>query len=239
MWSTGSSIAAALVFTLASAPAIGAQAARPTGVVDGVVTDTNLVPLSDAAVGIQGSNTRVSTGANGRFRIVGVPAGELVLVVSRTGFLSASIPVQVAGDDTLRVSVELKSGTDPDMLTAAAGLAAFEERRKGGRGQFKNLAEIERLAPKTTRDLLRSFTTIRVVGTMVTSARQNIVEDPCTFQLFLNGTAIRSNSIDDLPVPKDIAAVEIYANPANVPLSFKQTREADCGAVAIWTKTGR
>jgi hypothetical protein len=223
---------------LLSAP-LSAQTPRGTSVIDGAVTDTNLVSLANVTAAIQGSNVRVTTGDNGRFRIVGLAAGEVVLVLSKAGFLSSSTIIQVTDGDTLRVSFELKPGVDPPLPAARNnGLLEFEERRKSRPGQFKTLAEIARLNPKTTRDLLRSFTSIRVVGGDVLARRENIVEDGCHFQLFVNATPIRNNTIDDLPAPGDIAAIEVYAIPSNVPLSLKTTRESNCGAVLLWTKSG-
>ncbi|HEX3865876.1 MAG TPA: carboxypeptidase-like regulatory domain-containing protein, partial [Gemmatimonadaceae bacterium] len=82
-----------------------AAAPSATGVIDGTVTDTNLVALGDAVAAIIGSNLRVATGANGKFRIVGLKPGVYILIVSRHGFVPATTRLDVPSNpDTLRVS---------------------------------------------------------------------------------------------------------------------------------------
>lgn len=53
------------------------QSAVASGTIDGVVTDTNLASLSGANASILGTGIQVVTGANGRFRIVDLPAGSI------------------------------------------------------------------------------------------------------------------------------------------------------------------
>jgi len=81
-----------------------AQRTRSFGTIDGLVSDTNLVPLHAAFVSILGTPIRVGTGPNGRFRIVRVPAGQYLLIVKRVGYRPVSSVVDVATSDTLRVS---------------------------------------------------------------------------------------------------------------------------------------
>lgn len=220
-----------------------AQPAAPTGVIDGVVTDTNLVAIGEATASILGSNVRVVTGANGRFRIIGVLAGQHVLVIQRTGFAQAKTPVDVVANDTLRVSFTLEAGgagvdsTGASPLIAAR-LQAFEERRKTARGQFKTQADIERQKPSRTADILRSFPSVRVVGSVAGRASQNIVEDICPLRLWVDGVPLRTNSVHDLPVPKQVAALETYVSAASVPLQFQTSGSEFCGAVLVWTKSG-
>src|ERR1043165_8862731 len=91
-----------MIVIAAGAPVAFAQPRGGAGAIDGVVTDTNLVSLADATVSILGSNIRVVTGANGRFRIVGVPAAEYIFVVHHVGYRPASATMRVGEVDTLR-----------------------------------------------------------------------------------------------------------------------------------------
>src|SRR6478609_5534790 len=74
--------------------AVSATAGR--GIIDGVVSDTGLVPLQAAFVSILGTNIRVGTGPNGRFRITQVPEGRYLVIVKRVGYRPASDVVDVA-----------------------------------------------------------------------------------------------------------------------------------------------
>jgi hypothetical protein len=113
-----------------------ARPATRTGTIDGVVTDTTLAPLAGATVSILGSNVRVVTNNNGRFRISGLRTGPLILVVQRLGFEPMSGRLDVAATDTARVSFSLERITaalDTVVVTGESILprfAEFEARRR-------------------------------------------------------------------------------------------------------------
>ena len=80
----------ALTMIGARTSALTAQREPASGAIDGIVTDTTLAPLADASASILASNIKVTTGANGRFVINGLPAGEYVVLVRRVGYAAAS-----------------------------------------------------------------------------------------------------------------------------------------------------
>ena len=87
-----------IAFLMLATPTLRAQNRPAFGVIDGVVSDTNLVALADATVSILGSAVRVATGANGRFRITGLRTGNYILAVQRIGY----VPIAVAiGDSSI------------------------------------------------------------------------------------------------------------------------------------------
>jgi hypothetical protein len=86
---------------------VEAQTRPVPGTIDGVVTDTSLLPLPDARASILGTSLQVVTGESGRFRILAVPPGHYILIVRRLGFTPTSASLQVAGGDTLRMSFAL------------------------------------------------------------------------------------------------------------------------------------
>src|SRR5512144_1952626 len=67
-----------------------------SGVVDGIVTNADLVPLPQATIAILGSPVHVATGENGRFRIYSLPAGRYIFVVHRLGYVAYSTTVEIA-----------------------------------------------------------------------------------------------------------------------------------------------
>ncbi len=84
------------------------QSRRPrTGIIDGIVADSTLAPLAGATISIVGSNIRIVTGDNGRFRISDVELGPHYLVAQRIGFEPVSWHVEVRASDTARVSFSL------------------------------------------------------------------------------------------------------------------------------------
>jgi carboxypeptidase family protein len=222
---------------LAPAQARGARSTSP-GTVDGVVSDTSLAPLADATITIVGTDIRVVTGANGRFRLVAVPAGEYVLLVRHIGFEATTSKITVADADTLRVSFALETAVaslDPVKIAAqnmSPKLAEFYARRKVGPGQFMTQEEIEKQNPVFTTDLLRRFLGISVGTNSARSARS-----PCQLTMVVDGVT-RYTNFSTAPVPKEIAAIEFYAGPSEVPLQYKSITSAWCGLILVWTRDG-
>jgi hypothetical protein len=237
---------AALLLIGAGALPVPAQLRPTAGAIDGVVTDTNLVSLGDATASILGSNIQVVTGANGRFRIYAIPAGQYILVVRRLGYEPSSIAVQIAGGDTLRMSFTLERiATTLDTVVIAEKrysmrMAEFEGRRKAGFGQFMTQAEIEKRNSVSTSDLIRTFTSVNVVlSTFPPGHYAMSIRGGCPFQLYLDGVAVPTPNLDDLPTPKSYAGIEVYAGPAQIPLQYKTTGGGGfCGVILIWTKDG-
>src|ERR1041385_3307554 len=109
------------IVAMASAPYLGAQVrpvrppssssgppARAFGTIDGIVSDTSLVPLQAAFVSILGTSVRIGTGPNGRFRITKVPAGQYLVIVKHVGHRPTSAVIDVPANDTLRLSYTLE-----------------------------------------------------------------------------------------------------------------------------------
>ncbi len=86
-----------------------AQGAQ-TGTIAGTVVareDRQAVP--EAVVTVEGTALAAFTNAVGRFRIDGVRAGEVLLVVQASGFLELRVPgLQVPANETIALSVELE-----------------------------------------------------------------------------------------------------------------------------------
>lgn len=137
-------------------------------VVDGIVSDTNLVPLATADVSILRTEIRISTGANGRFRITSVPAGQYALVVRRLGYQPVVRVVDIADGDTLRVSILLEPAAPSlDTVTVTARrmssrMAEFEARRAKGEGQFMTAEEIHKRNSVRVTELIRTFRSVSV-----------------------------------------------------------------------------
>ena len=67
-----------------------------TGTVRGTVTDAaNGRGLAEAQVTVSGTRVGVTSGSNGEYVLVGVPAGARVITVRRIGYSQTALPVTV------------------------------------------------------------------------------------------------------------------------------------------------
>jgi hypothetical protein len=241
--STAPALVICLLIVIGAHPA-PAQTRRALGAIDGSVTDTSLAPLSDATAWIVGSRIEVATGENGRFRIVGLPAGKYLLTVRRIGYAALSTAVQVSEGDTIRLWLSLtRAATALDTVRVSAKnesgrLAEFEMRRKYGEGQFMTQAEIEKLNLVSASDLLRHFMAVDIRDSALN--RRLMPIRSCPFQFFIDGVKIPTPHLEtDLPSPKELAGIEVYANSASVPLQYKTINGGGfCGVILLWTRIG-
>ena len=239
-----SGVCSALV--VAASP-IFSQSSVGRGVLDGIVTDTSLAPLAGASAWLLGTRLEVTTGANGRFRITSIRAGTYIVVVRRLGFAPVSSALTVVADDTARLAfalVPLEVKLEKVLVRAVTGpLAEFESRRALGFGQFMTETEIEKLNFVGTSDLLQTFHSVEVKGYGVLNKRL-MPALKCPMQFYVDGVSISVHNLDaDLPVPHEIAGIEVHANTATVPLQYASLGGGTsghgggiCGVILIWTR---
>ncbi len=222
---------------------LGAQ-----GVIDGVVTDTSLVPIAGASVTVVGSRVGARTDAAGHFRLRELVAGRHVLIIQRLGYVAASEILDVVAGDTTRPSILLAPVVHtlgPVSVEAPAmsmKMQEFDLRRKAGEGQFMTQEEIRARNSVTIIDLLRTFKGVALGsdGRPVNRRSPDIMGRVCTFQYYVDGVPfpLARGSID-LPPPNDLAGIEVYQNSATIPLRYKSTNGAAfCGVILLWTRDG-
>ena len=224
------------------------------GTVDGIVTDTNLVPLRGAFVSVLNSSIRVGTGPNGRFRISRIPPGQYLLIVKRGGYRPTSTMVDVKASDTLRLSYTLSEavatleGVTVTEKAVSFRMMEFEGRRKLGFGQFMTQEEIERRGSAFATELFRNFTTINVSPSRSSSMTEwyalsnreggNPQLGACPMTVYLDQVPMPTPfNLDLLPSPKNIAGIEVYAGSSTIPPQFNGPNRG-CGIILIWTKEG-
>lgn len=231
---------------LAAATIAGAQTqrARASSVIIGVVADSDLHPIPLADVSIGGSSVRVTADSAGRFRITNIPAGRFVLIARRIAFQPGVATIDVAESDTLWLSFTLDpAGRElPTMVvterTLSAKLREFNDRRRAGFGQFFTRSYIDNINPVGIADILRRATAVRLSpgGQNALSARYG-----CPMPLYLDGVPVGAIRLDFLPPPNEIAAIEVYAGAATVPVWLPRGPRGEtesCGAILFWTKDG-
>jgi hypothetical protein len=245
-------------FTLpASAPAeldLGAIQldARPdsTTAVSGVVLDARTRDSIPAAILILDDTLTVTTDPSGRFFIWEVRPGLHYLKVRRIGYEETAMPLQVPeGHVGVELTVELSAipvdlpevVVEGDRTFYAFGkLRGFYQRRDRGFGHFITRDEIVKRLPRVVTDVLRGVPRLDVrpgpLGNRIVTVSD--ASPNCRSPtLFLDGTELGQGNIDELINPQDVAGVEIYARPAEIPVEFNPTRASPgCGVIVIWTR---
>lgn len=239
-------------FAAAQATPTDPSRARQFGVVDGIVSDTNLSPLQAAFVSILGTKIRVGTGPNGRFRITQVPAGQYLVIVKRVGYRPTSAVIEVPAFDTLRLSYALENiVTELNPVVVAEKplslkMGEFVARRRLGIGQFMTQEDIDRHNPVYPTELFRRFTSVLVSpnrGRQLTeyfalSQREggNPQTGACPMSVVLDDVPLPTPfNLDLLPPPRDLAGIEVYAGPSTTPAKYAGFNRG-CGVILVWTK---
>ncbi|HYN80667.1 MAG TPA: TonB-dependent receptor [Gemmatimonadaceae bacterium] len=100
--------------------------AQATGVVGGTVVRSNTIsPLPGALVEVVGTGMTTSTGQDGRYNLVRVPAGAQTIEFRSIGFAPYRTSVVVAGGQTLTVNATLEANVIrlSDMIVSSASRA--------------------------------------------------------------------------------------------------------------------
>ena len=224
--------------------------------IDGIVTDTNLVPLRGAFISVLNSSIRVGTGPNGRFRIERVPPGQYLLIVKRGGYHPTSAMVEVPASDTVRLAYMLTqeiatlAGVTVTEKSVSFRMMEFEYRKKLGFGEFLTQEEIEQHNAVFATELFRRFKTIDVSPSRSTSTSMteyfplsrreggNPTLGACPMTVYVDQVPMPSPfNLDMLPSPKNIAGIEVYAGSATIPPQFNGYNRG-CGVILVWTKEG-
>jgi hypothetical protein len=240
------STAAFGIAALLLASPMSAQPTRIGAVLEGVVSDTSLVPLDLVTASFLGTDVHVTTGANGKFQITAIPAGSRILQLKRLGYAPLHSWITVNEGDTLRLSFVLQSSVTTLAPTVVIGertserLLEFDARRRAGFGHFLTEDEIRAKHAAFAGQLLLSIPELLVRSMPHGQVALNMRGGACEYEVFLDGQPLPSpTNLDDLPRPDDLAAIEVYSGPATVPLQYKRPGGgASCGVILVWTKTG-
>ena len=198
-----------------------------------------------AEVKILSTNVKVTTGPNGRFRILRIPAGSYSLDLRHLGYAPTSTALRVVEGDTLRMSFALARLANPLDTVVVEGkrlsprMVEFEDRRKFGFGQFMTREQIEARNKSFTADLVRTFQSVKVVSPRAFQQVAVNIRGGCAFTVFVDGVRLHPPvNLDDLPLPHDLAGIEVYSGAATIPLQYKTTGGSFCGVILFWTRDG-
>lgn len=218
-------------------------APAPSKVV-GTVTDTAGLPLSGARVSVLTTALHTISDDSGRFRLEGIPSGNVVFSVRRLGYEAATFTASLRPGRTHGVTLPLTALAQalPEVAVEqarepSAWLALFEKRRTTNRGTFFTRKDIEHRQARTASDLMRTVPGVQVVRTRtgegLVMTRGNGARR-CYPQLYVHTTPY-SGSIDDFSAD-DIEAMEVYSGISEVPPDLNTVGRPICAAVVIWTR---
>jgi hypothetical protein len=231
------------------------------GALDGSVRDESGEWLRDVEVfPLDEPEIHTRSGPGGAFRIDSIPAGVHRIRFRRLGVVALTVTVTVRPgtittvdavvDQTSvalgRVTVEARGGELSDLPPAVLG------RIHRGAGRYVTAADIRHQAPTSTAEIFRSVPGITVVGApgremlldAHADAQFHIDPDnqghitylaPCPdgMAVYIDGAPAGARGALSSLAPKDIAAIEIYENPSEIPATLGASQ---CGTVYIWTR---
>jgi hypothetical protein len=222
-------------------------------------------PIAGAEVLIASIRMSVRTDARGRFLFDEISGGRYAVMVRMLGYDSTTFDVGFSGADTVFRSFDLAMRAQPlaEVPVRAApepwlapGLREFERRRAMGIGRFLSAADLEKDVNRRTGDIISRMPgaivlRVNMVACVVSSRGLVSLGRIAPAQCGSRGTGLCPVAVflDGVPVQRgdgplfdvnsihvgEIAALEFYAGPAQMPPELNATR-ATCGALVIWTR---
>ncbi len=233
--------------------------AQESGTITGLVTDRATgQPLAEAQILVAGTPRGSRTGADGRFRIAGIPAGRVQVQAIRLGYAAQSQTLDLAAAQTVTASFDLVASatTLDEVIVTATG--ASELRRESGVSVGRiETSKVPLAATPTLSNVLNArspgLSVTQSGGTTGTSSRIrirgsnsiNLSNEPLlivdgvrvnssttSFSIGLGGQTI--SRFDDIN-PEEIESVEVIKGPAAA--SLYGTAAAN-GVIRVSTKRG-
>ncbi|MBM4192963.1 MAG: TonB-dependent receptor [Gemmatimonadetes bacterium] len=233
------------------APLAFAGLLEAQGTVSGRIIDKSTrTPVLGAEVMTAVDGRKVIADSAGRFSLSGVPDGAVRLVIRAQGFSVSTFDVTMKPGATLEPIIQLdstatgRSEAQPlpgvEVTTPASRgprFVDFERRQRTGRGQYLTKEQISRMGMNSLGETLRTLRGVEVdcgggAGCFVHMARAPM---RCLPEWIVD------ERLDNFFGPRtplqDIEAIEVYSGPSDVPGEFAG-RNAGCGVIVIWTKSG-
>ena len=224
------------------------------------VTDAvSATPVHGALVVVHQARdtTRALTDVAGNAQLVPRQPGAYSLVVMAPGYAdSKALSLELFADRPVVQAVQLQPEpyrAEPVTVTTRRNADlehnGFYQRKEGNRGFFIDRDEIEKRNMRTLADLLRIVPGIRMTSSG-NSARVWFVGNEglsrgginlCGPRIILDGIEMdaRSSSgptpVDNIILANDLAGVEVYRRPSQLPARFGGAMSA-CGVIVLWSR---
>lgn len=230
-----------------------AHAQSPAATILGRVLDKSTrapVPGADVILALDGR--KVTTDSLGRFTMPVATPGPARLVIRAMGFPVGTFDLTVVLGDRLEPLIQLDStaaaaaGNDPQALPTVSvttpmsrgpRYADFERRMKTGRGQYATREDLARGGMSTLLDALRTMRGVQVEcgGGGGCFAHMSRAPMRCLPDYWVDDRL--DNMFGSRTPILDIEALEVYTGAADVPGEYAG-RNAGCGVIVIWTRSG-
>ena len=235
-------------------------AAAQQGEVTGRVTDkTAGQALAGAQVSIVGTTLRASTGQDGRYRLVNVPAGQATVRVSYIGYATTTQPVTVSAGAPAVADFAIAQaavGLEAVVVTATGDQAVREQgtaahnvdlRDRTSQAAVSNLADalnstVPGVVVQSSGGTTGSGTRIRIRGSNSVSLSNDpvLIVDGIRVENGSNSTSIgvggqQPSRLNDIS-PQDLEAVQVNSGPAS---SVLYGTDAANGAIVMRTRRGQ
>jgi len=240
---------------LATLGQLSGQQATLVGVVTDSLTGNT---LADAYVHLPAQDITALTGSDGKFRLGGVASGDLTIEVRKPGFEPEPlhVDIEVIGAVTVDLGtialaplvVELDPIVVEDReVNQRLNRVGFYRRMNTEHGTFLTREEIARLNPSNTSELVARMpafgATLGGAGNVAFGVRGTAsirqANSACLITYYVDGVRAEGAAVDEV-LPNSIEAMEAYAGPATIPPQFRTfPGNPNCGAVILWTRTGR
>jgi hypothetical protein len=218
-------------------------------VLRGKVVNANGVPIANARVEVEGTNSLALTNAEGAFTLTELPSGTQSVVARQMGFAPVSQPVDLSTRETATTTITMSQPVqllEPVVVTAESDLGldniGFTTRKKALSGTFMDAEDVMRRGPNMLTDVFRTVPSLRVVPVSpyeyaVESSRGNMMGGNCV-KFWLDGNpfeAVFPGDVDRMIPPYNVAAIEVY-NGSTVPIQFTNANSSNCAVIVIWSK---
>ena len=252
---------AATAFLSVVSPSLASTAAAQAVATGGVISGTVLAvgseaPVANAQIAAQGTSRLTITDANGRFRLTGLPAGEVTLQIRRVGF-RAQTQRATSGTENLRILLA-ESPFELNEMVVTGQPGAVERRAVGNSVATINAADqVQAASVNTLSGLINGRAPGVVVtggtgragaGTVINIRGRSTLSLSQQPLIYIDGVRVSNDvgsgprnqggnvvsRLDDIN-PEDIESIEIIKGPSAGTL---YGTEAANGVVQIITKKG-
>jgi hypothetical protein len=212
-------------------------------VVLGTVVDTaGKRPIESVEIAIDGA-PRARSSKAGEFTLTKVGSGQHMISLRRIGYAPLVDTLRVQASDTIRVKYRMQSvgAPLPTVTVSTQGrfdvlfTSGFDERRNYGLGKFLTPDDWRGRHNATLADILSAdVPAVYMTDGAAASRRGGISKSgPCYLSVWLDGVRSLPRRLDQISTA-DIAGIEVYRGPSEVPLQYGGTG-AQCGVLLIWT----
>jgi TonB-linked SusC/RagA family outer membrane protein len=252
-----------MVWAFALAP--GAHAQEPTGTVTGRITEARSgAPIEGASITVGSTRVGTTSGADGRYRVTGAPAGPRLLIVRRIGFAVGRREVTLTAGQEVTADFALEASAIALDAVLVTGTASGGQRRTIG-NSVATVNAPDDLAKSAASDL-GSLLNGRVAGAVISSSSGRIgagsaisIRGRSSIGLgnaplvYIDGVRVTSSTgsgpsgsgfsgqnssiggrLNDI-APEDIESIEVIKGPAAATI---YGTEASNGVVQIITRRG-